>query len=124
MNLEQLMEVARSVRARGGVVTPSTLRSEALDSGLAAELLAEQAATLARLGGALDRAVLRLRAVREAAARGDRDRRALLEEDRAARADLLRYRWELTVVKEAMGLRAVRAEIDRHWPVPPPLAPV
>lgn len=121
MNLDQWMEIARAVRGRGGAVTPSSLRSAALDSGLVAELLAEQAATLARLGAALDRAMARLVALREAAQQPSCDRRALIAEDRVARAELLRYRWELQVVKEAMGLRSVRAEIDRHWPVPPAL---
>lgn len=120
MKVEEWLEVAKGVRARGGAVTPSAIRQEVIDTGFAAEVLAEQAATLSRLGNALDRAVLRLaeiRAAREAGAA----RESLLEEDRAARAELHRLRWEMTVVKEAIGTRGIRADLDRCWPVPPPL---
>jgi septation ring formation regulator EzrA len=118
VNLDQWMEVARAVRARGGTITPTTIREAALDTGLAAELLAEQAATLSRLGQALDQVMLRLAALRVEHEAGQGDLARLIDADREARAELLRLRWELTVVKEAMGLRGIRAELDRYWPVP------
>jgi hypothetical protein len=121
VKLDEWIQIARAVRAQGGAVTPSAVREAALDSGLAAELLAEQAATLSRLGAGLDRASARLAGLRSAAEDPDADRVALQAQDRDARSELLRLRWELTVVKEAMGVRGVRAELDRYWPVPPPL---
>lgn len=83
---------------------------------LTAEIAVEKATTLARLGSRLDAVVLRLRALRDAA-----DGEERREADRDARVELRELRWEMTVVKEAMGLRGVRAEVDKFWPVPPPL---
>jgi hypothetical protein len=122
MDVEHWMMVVRAARERAGVVTSDSLREATLDTGLAAELLAERAATLSRLGNRLDAAVARLAALREQA-KALTDVDPLREADAAARRELGEARWELQVVKEAMGLRGVRAELDRHWPLPPPLEP-
>ena len=110
-----------AARERTGVVTAASLRETSIEATLAADLLAEQATTLARLGNRLDLALVRLVELAEAAERPGADRPALAAAHRVARTELTQLRWELLVVKEAMGLRGARAEIDRQWPVPPAL---
>ena len=96
--------MVRAARDTHGRVTPATLRQEVLDGGLAAELLAEQATTLAQLGRRLDEAVSLLAQIRQRAeATEEADHEMLLAEDAEGRATLHRLRWELQVVKEAMG---------------------
>lgn len=80
------------------------------------EIGAERAETLSRLGRRLESAVAAIDALRTRPPGPARH-----EADRAARAEFRTARWELLVVKEAMGLRGVRAELDRDWPWPPAL---
>lgn len=84
-----------------------------------AELAAERATTLTQLGERLDRALAHVHAVRAEAERPGADVAALVEAHDAAREALRVLRWEALVVREAIGLRNVRAELDRTWPMPP-----
>ena len=84
---------------------------------LLAEVAVERATTLAQLGRRLDATIARLRAI-ETDPMTWEDRVAA---HRAARAELGELRWEMTVVKEAMGVKGVRADLDRFWPMPRPL---
>jgi hypothetical protein len=121
MDIESWRKIAVAAREKGGVVTATTLRESALDSSLAAELALEQATTLSRLGNGLEEASAKLSELARRLQQPEADRAQIAREEQTARAELLRLRWEMQVVREAMGLRGVRAEIDRNWPVPPRL---
>ena len=121
MDIDTLRKIASAAREKSGVVTAQSLRQETIDGSLAAELVAEQATTLSRLGEGLNEALAVLTRLREQVGLPGADREALLAEDKEVRARFHRLRWEMQVVKEAMGLRGVRAEIDRCWPIPPHL---
>lgn len=92
--------------------------SEGQIAEVLAEIGAERAETMARLGRRLEAATARIAAVRADPSLSPAARR---EADDRARAELRTARWELLVVKEAAGLRGVRAELERDWPIPPPL---
>lgn len=119
MDRDDLLQRVRAARARTGKIL--ALRDQA-DDQLGADLAAEQATTLTRLGHRLDLAL---------AALGDLEARAvevhgearvtLVTEHGRVRAELLEARWEMIVVREAMGLSGVRRDVDETWPVPPPL---
>lgn len=116
MDTETIRKIAEAARASGGAVTTASIRETAIDNTLAAELAAEQATTLSRLGRALDAAVSSLAEMAQLhASTGEHD----APKERSLREELRRLRWEMQVVREAMGLRGVRAEIERCWPVPP-----
>jgi hypothetical protein len=121
MDIEDLRKIAASAREKGGVVTVTSLRESAIDGSLAAELAMEQVTTLSRLGNGLEEATAKLAELALRLQQPGADRAQIAAEEQAARAELLRLRWEMQVVREAMGLRGVRAEIDRNWPVPPRL---
>lgn len=121
MDIDTLRKIASAAREKSGVVTAQTIRQEAIDGSLAAELMAEQATTLSRLGQGMDEALAVLARLQQQAKLPGADREALLAEDKEARARFHRLRWEMLVVREAMGLSGVRAEIDRCWPIPPHL---
>ncbi|MEQ1571444.1 MAG: hypothetical protein ABMA64_37805 [Myxococcota bacterium] len=105
MNLDELLSWSRQAREKYGTVTVGSLQQVTLGD-IAAELATEQATTLGTLGARLDRAVAEL-----AAAEGDPERHA------RACAAFETARWEMLVVKEAMGLRGVRAQLDRDYPL-------
>lgn len=118
MDIESWRKIAETARATSGVVTSRSLREASVEASLAADLISEQATTLSRLGQRLDAACATLAAMAEThTVSGPID----ADRERVARDELRRLRWEMQVVREAMGLRGVRAEIDRYWPVPPRL---
>jgi hypothetical protein len=121
MDIEGWRKIAAAAREKGGAVTATTLRESAIDGSLAAELALEQMTTLSRLGNGMDAALAKLSELAVRLQQPEADRAQIAAEEQVARTELLRLRWEMQVVREAMGLRGVRAEIDRTWPVPPRL---
>ncbi len=123
MRHDELAELARAARERHGRVTGASLRAEALDTNLAAEMAAEQAGVLVRLGRRLDAALTLLADLQsEASSCPPERRRRLVEAHDRARDELLEARWELKVVREAIGMRGTHADLDLFWPVPPKLS--
>ncbi|MEW6435110.1 MAG: hypothetical protein AB1730_26720 [Myxococcota bacterium] len=90
-------------------------RSLALDS----ELNKERADALGRAGKQLELALEQCQAllVQLRAAAG-RERRRLIGEYREARAGAEKWRWYLTIQREAMGL-ARHDDVERLYPTPP-----
>ncbi|MEQ1501210.1 MAG: hypothetical protein ABMB14_03225 [Myxococcota bacterium] len=118
MDPTELVERVQAVRERTGKVTAAGLREQALDD-LGAELANEQAGTLSRLGMRLDDAKRRLEAIDAGWDAPDADREALVAAHDRARKDLVDARWELTVVREAMGWRGGHRDLDLFWRIPP-----
>jgi len=85
------------------------------------EIARERAETLGRIGGVLEGLIEELRRLREEASTVTRDELPVLRGwYTAAREKAQLYRWYLTVQREANGLFD-SAEIDRRYPLPPPL---
>ena len=88
---------------------------------LAEEIARERAAALARIGGLLQGLLDELSRLRDAAAAAaGAELAGLLREHAAVREMALRYRWYLVVQREANGLHD-QGEVERLYPVPPPL---
>lgn len=86
---------------------------------LEAELDRERAGALGRTGRLLELALETCQALRTSleAATG-RERRRLIAEYREARAEAEKWRWYLTIQREAMGLRR-HDDVERLYPTPP-----
>jgi hypothetical protein len=88
----------------------------------AEDIVRERAAALSRLAGVLEGLLEELARLREAAATASDAERGELARQHAAVRDLARrWRWYLLVQREANGLLD-QGEVDRHYPLPPPLA--
>jgi hypothetical protein len=88
------------------------------------ELRSEAAAALGRIGSRLETLLGELRRMREGEVETSEQVAGApdLAAYEALRAQARRYRWYLEVQREALGLRS-HADVDRFYPIPPPLGP-
>jgi hypothetical protein len=86
-----------------------------------AEIRAEKAAALARIGRTLEGLLADLARRREQmAGRAGPERGRAAADYAALREQAALYRWYLVVQREALGLSR-HDEVDRHYPLPEPL---
>ena len=99
-------------------------RAEPRSAGLPHEILRERAAVLARIAGVLEGLLAELEWLRESFATAAVEERGELARAHATvRSMAQRYRWFLVVQREANGLHD-QGEVERLYPLPPPLAPL
>ncbi|HEY8212447.1 MAG TPA: hypothetical protein VIG99_33420 [Myxococcaceae bacterium] len=98
-------------------------RGEPIGGALAieVEIRKEKASALRRVAGQLERAISDLRALESRfPAAGTPDRARFVERYRALRAEAEKYRWNLIVQREAMGLLH-HGVVDETYPIPKPI---
>ncbi len=123
MDVDQWRGLVKAARnARGGSLG-KRMRGAAIEETLAAELLAEQAVSLARVGRRLQQACDRAGELCESllVASDARERATLAEAYRQARGQAKQVRWEIIVQREAIGLQN-HHDLDEIYPMPPTLA--